>query len=166
VLADAITALRLATGAPAAAGPVVFERLDWHSLGIRPMLGIAATEPAGEPTRLDPWRGRLAGDLLERLGRAEGEPELAEAIERWELALFEGEPLRSERLRESVTALLGGVDGLWAAAMRASMLLGETDRQREELIGPLRARSRRARAARRLRHRPPRARRDASARRP
>jgi hypothetical protein len=138
-LADAVTALRLATGAPAAAGPVVFERLDWHPLGIRPMLGIAATEPGGEPTRLDPWRGRLAGELLERLGRVEGDPELAEAIERWELALFEGEPLRSERLRESVAALLGGADGLWAAAMRASVLLGETEGQREGLIGDLRA---------------------------
>jgi hypothetical protein len=136
-LADAVTALRLATGASAAAGPVVFERLDWHPFGTRPMLGIAATEPAGEPTRLDPWRGRLAGELLERLGQAESDPELAEAVERWELALFEGEPLRSERLRESVTALLGGMDGLWAAAMRTSVLLGETDRQRKELIGDL-----------------------------
>jgi len=138
-LADAVTALRLATGASAAAGPVVFERLGWHPFGIRPMLGIAATEPAGEPTRLDPWRGRLAGELLERLGQAERDPQLAEAVERWELALFEAEPLRSERLRESVATLLGGVDGLWAAAMRASMLLGETGRQREELIEQLRA---------------------------
>jgi hypothetical protein len=137
-LADAVTTLRLATGAPAAGGPVVFERLDWHPFGIRPMLGIAATEPGGEPTRLDPWRGRLAGELLERLGQAEGDPELAEAVERWELSLFEGEPLRSERLRESVAALLGGVDGLWAAAMRASLLLGETNRERAGLIGQLR----------------------------
>ena len=146
-LADAVTALRLATAAPAAGGPVVFERLDWHPFGIRPMLGIAATEPGGEPTRLDAWRGRLAGELLERLGQAEGDPELGEAIERWEFSLFEGEPLRSERLRESVAALLGGVDGLWAAAMRASVLLGETDRQRGDLIEQLRALARGERAA-------------------
>ena len=63
-LADAVTALRLATGAPVAAGPLVFEQLDRHPLGARPLLGIAATEPAGEPTRLDPWRGKLAADLL------------------------------------------------------------------------------------------------------
>ena len=138
-LADGITALRLATAAPAAAGPVVFERLDWHPFGIRPMLGIAATEPGGEPTRLDPWRGGLAGELLERLGQSEGDPELDEALERWELSLFEGEPLRSERLRESVTALLGGVDGLWAAAMRASVLLGESGRERAGLIERLQA---------------------------
>ncbi len=138
-LADAVTALRLAIDAPASGGPVVFERLDWHPFGIRPMLGIAATEPEGEPTRLDPWRARLAGELVGMLGRAESDAELAEAIERWELSLFEGEPLRSERLRESVTALLGGADGLWAAAMRASVLLGEPGRERAGLIGGLRA---------------------------
>jgi hypothetical protein len=119
-LADAVTALRLATGAPVAAGPVVFERIDWHPFGIRPLPGIAATEPAGEPTRLDPWRGRLAADLLGRLAGADGE-----ALERWELSLFEDEPVRSERLREALAALLGGPDGLWAAAMRAAVLVGE-----------------------------------------
>jgi hypothetical protein len=138
-LADAVTALRLATAAPVAAGPVVFEQLDWHPFGIRPMLGIAATEPGGEATRLDPWRGRLAGELLERLVRAEDDPELAEALERWELSLFEGEPLRSERLRESVSALLGGVDGLWAGVMRTCILLGETSDERALVTEGLRA---------------------------
>jgi hypothetical protein len=138
-VADAVTALRLATAAAAAAGPVVFEQLDWHPFGIRPMLGISATQPGGEPTRLDPWRGGLAGELLDRLGRVEGDAELGEAVERWELSLFEEEPLRSERLRESVAALLGGVDGLWAAAMRASILLGQSGPERAELVEQLRA---------------------------
>jgi hypothetical protein len=119
-LADAVTALRLATGGPVAAGPVVFEWLARHPLGMRPLPGIAATEPAGEPTRLDPWRGRLAADLLDRLAGADGE-----ALERWQLSLFEDEPGRSERLREALAALLGGADGLWAAAMRAAVLVGE-----------------------------------------
>jgi hypothetical protein len=117
----------------------VSEQLDWHPFGIRPILGIAATEPGGEPSRLDPWRGRLAGELRERLDRVEDEPLLAEAVERWELALFEGEPLRSERLRESVTALLGGIDGLWAAAMRTSILLGETSHERASAAAGLKA---------------------------
>lgn len=137
-LADAVTALRLATAAPAAGGPVVFERLDWHPFGIRPMLGIAATEPGGEPTRLDPWRGGLARELLERLGQTEGDTDLAEALERWELSLFEAEPLRAERLRESLTAMLGGPDGLWAAAMRVAALLGDTGSERAELVAGLR----------------------------
>ena len=148
-LADAVSALRLATAAPVAAGPVLFERLDWRPLGIRPVLPIAATEPRGEATRLDAFRARLAGDLLERLGRAEEDPELAEALDRWELSLFADEPFRSEQLREALTALLGGPDGLWAATVRAAVLLGETGGERAEVLERLRslARGERARSA-------------------
>src|SRR5439155_9210446 len=96
-LADAVSALRLAAAAPVAAGPVLCERLDWQPLGIRPVLRIAPTEPPGEPTRLDAFRTRLAADLLERLGRADDDPELAEALDRWELSLFAEEPFRSEQ---------------------------------------------------------------------
>jgi hypothetical protein len=138
-LADAVTALRLATGAPVAAGPVLFERLDWRPLGIRPVLPIAATEPPGEPTRLDAFRARLASDLLARLGRADDDPELAEALDRWELSLFAEEPFRSEQLREALTALLGGPEGIWAATVRAVVLLRETGRERAEELERLRA---------------------------
>jgi hypothetical protein len=138
-LADAVSALRLATAAPVAAGPVLFERLDWRPLGIRPVLPIAATEPSGEPTRLDSFRARLAGDLLARLGRADEDPELAEALDRWELSLFADEPFRSEQLREALTALLGGPDGLWAATVRAAVLLGETGRERAQELDRLRS---------------------------
>ena len=138
-LADAVSALRLATAAPVAAGPVLFERLDWRPLAIRPVLPIAATEPAGQPTRLDAFRTRLASDLLARLGRAEEDPELAEALDRWELSLFASEPFRSEQLREALAALLGGSDGLWAAAVRAAVLLGETGADRARQLDSLRA---------------------------
>ena len=138
-LADAVSALRLAAAAPVAAGPVLFERLDWRPLGIRPVLPIAATEPSGEPTRLDAFRARLAADLLERLGSADDDPELAEALDRWELSLFAEEPFRSEQLREALTALLGGPDGLWAATVRAAVLLGETGRERAEELERLRS---------------------------
>jgi len=137
-LGDVVTALRLATAAPVAAGPVLFERLDWRPLGIRPVMPIAATQPGGEPTRLDPFRARLASELLGRLGAADADPELAEALDRWELSLFQDEPFRSEQLRESLTALLGGTDGLWAAALRASLLLGESPRDRAGLMTRLR----------------------------
>jgi hypothetical protein len=43
-LADAVSALRLATAGPIAAGPVLFERLDFRALGIRPLLPIAGTQ--------------------------------------------------------------------------------------------------------------------------
>jgi hypothetical protein len=138
-LADAVSALRLATAAPVAAGPVLFERLDWRPFGIRPVLPIAATEPPGEATRLDGFRARLASDLLGRLGRAEEDPELAEALDRWELSLFANEPFRSEQLRESLVALLGKSDGLWAAVVRAAVLLGETGPERSRQLERLRA---------------------------
>jgi hypothetical protein len=102
-------------------------------------LPIAATEPPGEPTRLDAFRARLAADLLGQLGCAEDDPDLAEALDRWELSLFAEEPYRSEQLREALTALLGGSDGLWAAAVRAAVLLGETGSDRAQELERLRA---------------------------
>jgi len=138
-LGDAVSALRLATAAPVAAGPVLFERLDWRPLGIRPVLPIAGTDPGGEPTRLDAFRAQLAHDLLARLGGAEEDPELAEALDRWELSLFAQEPFRSEQLREALTALLGGTDGIWAATLRAAVLLGETGRDRAGELERLRS---------------------------
>jgi hypothetical protein len=131
-IADAVTAIRLATAAPVAAGPVLFERLDWRPYGIRPVLPIAATPPAGEPTRLDSFRGGLAVDLLQRLGAADEDLDLGEALDRWELSLFQGGPQRAEQLRESLVALLGGTDGLWAAVVRGAILLGEAARERAE----------------------------------
>ena len=166
-LADAVSALRLATAAPVAAGPVLFERLDWRPLAIRPMLPIAATEPPGEPTRLDAFRARLAADLLARLGRAEEDPELAEALDRWELSLFADEPFRSEQLREALSALLGGPDGLWAASVRAAVLLGETAaRPRRPARAPARARAGRDGRSRGCRCGAQGGRRDARPRRP
>src|SRR5205085_6884262 len=93
-IADAVTALRLATAGPVAAGPVLFERLDWRPYGIRPVLPIAATQPAGEPIRLDTVRAGLARDLLGELDSADDDPDLGEALDRWELSLFQGEPFR------------------------------------------------------------------------
>ena len=133
-IGDAVTALRLATAAPVGAGPVLFERLDWRPLGVRPALPISATQPGGEPTRLDAFRARLTAELVDRLAAADADPELGEALDRWELSLFQGEPFRSEQLRESLTALLGGTDGLWAAALRASLLLGESPRERATVM--------------------------------
>ena len=124
-ISDAVTAVRLATSGAIAAGPVLFERVDWRPFGIKPMLPIAAAQPGGEATRLDPFRGRLASELLERLPLADEDPELGEALDRWELSLFQSGPSQEEQLREALTALLGGMDGVWAATMRASVLLGD-----------------------------------------
>jgi hypothetical protein len=137
-LADAVTALRLATSGPVAMGSVVFERLDWRPFGIRPALPIAAAQPDGEPCRLDVVRGGLARELRARLPLADEDPQLGDALDRWELALFQPEPARAEQLREALTALLGEGDGLWAASLRAAVLLGESGRDRAELAVRLR----------------------------
>jgi hypothetical protein len=133
-LADAVTAIRLATAAPVAAGPVLFERLDWRPFGIRPVLPIAATQPPGEPTRLDSFRAELTRELLDRLVLADADPALAEALDRWELSLFQNEPFRSEQLRGSLTGLLGET---WE--LRAAVLLGEESGERRAIHAALRA---------------------------
>jgi hypothetical protein len=138
-LADAVTALRLATAGAVAAGPVVFERLDFRPLRISPLLPIAATQPRGEGTRLDKIRARLAADLRGKLTLADSDRELGEALDRWELSLFSEEPFRSAQIRESLTCLLGGDGGTWAAAMRTAVLLGEKNRERSEMFDALRA---------------------------
>ena len=69
---------------------------------------------------------------------ADDDAELAEALDRWELSLFQREPARSEQLRESLSALLAGADGPWAAALRAATLLGETPEERGDLLATLR----------------------------
>jgi hypothetical protein len=133
-LADAVTAIRLATSAPVAAGPVLFERLDWRPFGVRPVLPIAATAPPGEPTRLDPFRAAVAADLRVRLAVADEDARLGDALDRWELALFQSEPFRGEQLRHALDAALGEGAGTWAAAMRGAALLGETPDDRARLL--------------------------------
>ncbi|MDX6484902.1 MAG: hypothetical protein QOF43_55 [Gaiellaceae bacterium] len=138
-LADAVTALRLATEAPVAAGPVLFERLDWRPYGIRPVLPIAATAPPGEPTRLDPFRASVAEKLLPQLALADDDAKLGDALDRWELSLFQDDPFRGEQLKHALDAALGNGEGLWAAGMRAAALLGETAEERADLVERFRA---------------------------
>ena len=131
-ISDAVSAIRLTTAAAVSAGPVLFETLDGRPFGIRPVLPIAATQPAGEPSRLDSFRAPIAGEVLAALANADGDPALAEALDRWELSLFQNEPFRSEQLRGSLQALLGDT---WP--MRAAVLLADDIGAREELHGLL-----------------------------
>jgi hypothetical protein len=137
-LADAVTAIRLATASPVAAGPVLFERLDWRPYGIRPVLPIAATPPPGEPGRLDPFRASIVVSLRPRLAVADEDGRLGDALDRWELALFQDDPFRGEQLRCALDAALGEGDGAWAAAMRGAVLLGGTPEERAALVERLR----------------------------
>ena len=133
-IADAVSAIRLATAAPLSAGPVLFETLDGRPYGIRPVLPIAATQPPGEATRLDTFRGALAGELIVRLTLADADSALAEALDRWELSLFQNEPFRSDQLRAAYVALLGET---WA--LRAAVLLETEPSDRTALYGDLAA---------------------------
>jgi len=131
-IADAVSALRLTTSAALAAGPVLFETLDGRPFGIQPVLPIAATQPPGESSRLDAFRTPIAIEVLAALGDADGDPELAEALDRWELSLFQNEPFRGEQLRAALSALFGET---WP--LRCSVLLAEESGVREELYGRL-----------------------------
>jgi hypothetical protein len=116
---------------------VLFERLDWRPYGVRPVLPIAATQPPGEATRLDSFRGGVATELLERLAIAEDDRELGDALDRWELSLFQDDPFRAEQLRSALEALLGQGDGTWAASLRGAVLLGESGRDRASALASL-----------------------------
>jgi hypothetical protein len=133
-IADAVSALRLTTMAAVAAGPVLFETLDGRPFGIQPVLPIAATQPPGESSRLDAFRAPIAVDVLSVLGDADGDPGLADALDRWELSLFQSEPFRSEQIRAALAALLGDT---WP--MRCCVLLADDAAAREELYGDLTA---------------------------
>ena len=144
-LGRAVSALRLATPGAIAAGPVLFERLDWRPYDIKPVPPLAAQAPPGEPTRLDAFRGRLAERIVQRLAAGPADPDLLEAVERFEIALFNRGPLRADELREALVTLLGGEDGPWAAAMRAAAA------SRRDGLGPSGARGVAAAADRRRR---------------
>jgi hypothetical protein len=131
-IADAVSAIRLTTAAALSAGPVLFETLDGRPFGIRPVLPIAATEPPGESSRLDAFRTPIAVEVLAALGDADGDPGLADALDRWELSLFQNEPFRSEQLRACLAALLGET---WP--LRCAVLLEDDGAAREELHGHL-----------------------------
>jgi hypothetical protein len=131
-IADAVSALRLTTMAAVAGGPVMFETLDGRPFGIQPVLPIAATQPPGEPSRLDAFRAPIAVDVLAALGDADGDPELADALDRWELSLFQSEPFRGEQIRAALVSLLGET---WP--MRACVLLVDDPDAREGLFGEL-----------------------------
>jgi hypothetical protein len=138
IFARAVSALRLAMPGAIAAGPVIFQRLDWRPYDVCPVPPLAAQTPPGEPSRLDAFRGRLAAQLTCRLDEGAVDTDVLEALERYEIALFSKGPLRADELREALVLLLGGEDGAWAAAMRAAALLGQNASDRAELLGALR----------------------------
>jgi len=67
-----------------------------------------------------------------QLALADDDASLGDALDRWELSLFQSEPFRGEQLRHALESALGEEDGAWAAAMRGAALLGTTPQERAE----------------------------------
>src|SRR5918994_1489768 len=85
----------------------------------------AGEEPPDAPAEL--------ADAVSAIRLATAAP-LAEALDRWELSLFQNEPFRSEQLRGSLVGLLGET---WE--LRAAVLLGDASDERRAIHAALRA---------------------------
>ena len=116
-LADAVTALRLATAGAIAAGPVVFERLDFRPLRISPLLPIAASQPRG--------RGDAARPRPRRDRRRPALP--APARRRGSRARRGARPLGALALRRGAVPLGAAPRGAHLPAGRRGRRLGGLD---------------------------------------
>jgi hypothetical protein len=76
----------------------------------------------------------VAEKLRPQLALADDDASLGDALDRWELSLFQDDPFRGEQLKHALDAALGDGEGLWAAGMRAAALLGETAEERADLV--------------------------------
>jgi hypothetical protein len=103
LMAAAVRALRLATGGPVAATPVV-EWIEGWPLPLRPPVRATALRPPGEPTRLDAFRAEVAVRLLAPVAGAVGA--VADELDRWEASLLSGLDVESRR-PQLVAALAG-----------------------------------------------------------
>jgi hypothetical protein len=70
--------------------------------------------------------------VLVRLALADEDASLADALDRWELALFQSDPFRGQQLRDAFAAVLGET---WP--LRAAILLEDEPDGRERLHGEL-----------------------------
>ena len=136
---DAVSALRLVSGGPIAAGPLVFERLDASARAVVPLPASAATPPPGEPVRLDAHRLSIARALRARLGALPA-GKLRLALTRHEQALSAADADdRADGALQALAVLLDPEgDGIYAIAMRAAALQGETPTDRGEIAAAVR----------------------------
>ena len=165
-LADAVTALRLAT--PGADRGRPRRSSSCSTAAVRRSGPCCRSPPPSRPaSRPGSTRSAasVAADLRDRLAAADDDRRSAEALDRWELSLFQDEPFRSEQLRAALESLLGGDEGPWAAALRAAAPARERPRAEDQHVEPARARSTATAAAACRPRRFARARRDADARR-
>ena len=77
---------------------------------------------------------RSRRSCVPQLALADDDAQLGDALDRWELSLFQDDPFRGEQLKHALDAALGDGQGLYAAGMRAAALLGETAEERADLV--------------------------------
>ncbi len=145
----AVLALRLVLGGPIAAGPCLFERVDWSPRAVRALpASVTQVREGAEPVRLEAGRLGLVRAMAQRIGDAEVRGgALAVALARWASASAATVPAeRATGLLHAVEPLLA-FDGAgpWAVAMRAAALVGSTGSEREELARSIAAIGRLAR---------------------
>ena len=118
--------------APIAAGPVLFERLDWRPYGIRPVLPIAATQPDGraDPARRVPRPARRA-TCASGCRSPTTTPSSARRSTAGSSRSSSRDPFRCRAAaRVADRAPRRHATARWAAAVRAAVLLGETPPER------------------------------------
>lgn len=142
LLGTAVLALRLVLGGGVAAGPCVFERLEWSPRAARLLPPFAASVPRVNGARLDRTAASLARALAERVGQLEegGWSAPAAALARYAVATGErSAAARISALLAAIEPLLGADSaGSWAVAMRAAALAGGTASERERIADGLR----------------------------
>jgi hypothetical protein len=139
--ARAVTALRLVFGGAIAAGPCLFERVDWSPRAVTALPASVTIAPVSAATAIEPQRVSLVRALVERLADAEVRGgAVAVAIARWMQA--RSAIVAAERAAGMVDALepLLGSDhaGGYAVAMRAAGLVGASASERERVAVALR----------------------------
>ena len=95
---------------------------------------VGTTSGPGPTKRLPTDHASVAVQLRPKLALADDDTGLGDALDRWELALFQDDPFRAEQLRQALGSALGDGDGTWAAGMRAAALLGESPQERSDLV--------------------------------
>ena len=121
-------------GCSARCGPGSLRDARRSSFGIRPVLPIAATQPPGEPSRLDAFRRRSRSRCWARSARRTATPSSRRRSTGGSSRCSRTSRSAPEQLRVALAALLGDT---WP--LRCSVLLSEEGGSREELYGHLTA---------------------------
>jgi hypothetical protein len=125
LVGHAVTALRLTSGGPVGAGPLLFESVDGAHRSVRALAPLAAVRPLGTPVRLDANSLAAARTLATALMRPLAPP-LVTALDRYAASVTAAG--LHERLAAGLAVLSAVLDGdrvgEHAVSLRVAALLG------------------------------------------